>query len=343
MAKEEERLYGVSGFRVGPPHYSAHGSIFKDKVEVITDGYGNIVGVTNREKLVRLSLPDEIEGVCIDEIGAEAFANCQNLEMVFLPKTIERIGYGAFKNCQHLRVVVLSENIYEISSSAFEDCGDLESINIPLALDTIGSKAFYGCNSLRSIRLSHPTELGSMCFSSCRNLELFEADNLSALPDGVLMSSGVKQIKISNSVKKIGYSALSRCSNLKDIYFDGSLDDFRSIKFGLNWNKDISEKCSLYLRDQSGRFYNAFDKDGSERKKGGKENNPSKSDLELLGIHGDSANRSDIIRAYKEKVRKFHPDVLSGLNLDKAFSDFASEQFRLYTEAYERLLRIYKS
>ena len=343
MAKEEERLYGVSGFRVGAPHYSAHGSIFKDKVEVITDGYGNIVGVTNREKLVRLSLPEEIEGVCIDEIGAEAFSNCQNLEMVFLPKTIEKIGYGAFKNCQKLRVVVLSENIYEIASSAFEDCGDLESINIPISIDTIGSKAFYGCNSLRSIRLSHPAELGSMCFASCRNLELFEADDIPFIPDGFLMSSGVKRIKISNSVKRIGYSALSRCSKLQEIYFDGSLDEFRAIKFGLNWNKDLSDKCSLFLRDQSGRFYNAFEKGRSEKKKCEKNNDSSKSDLELLGIYKEKTTRDEIIHAYKEKVRKFHPDVLSGLNLDKAFTDFASEQFRLYTEAYERLLRIYKS
>lgn len=344
MAREEERLYGVSGFRVGAPHYKEHGSIFKDKVEVITDGYGNIVGVTNREKLFRLSLPEEIEGVSIDEIGAEAFANCQNLEMVFLPKSIEKIGYGAFKNCQNLRVVVMSENIYEIASSAFEDCGSLENVNMPINLDTIGSKAFYGCNSLRSVRLSRNVELGTLAFSSCRSLELFEADEISFIPDGLLMSSGVRRVKISKSVKSIGYSAFSRCSKLGEIYFDGSLSDFQNIKFGMNWNKDIMAKCALYLRDESGRFYNAFDRNNDKKKESkDRSSNIYKSDLELLGINSDNPTRNEIVSHYKEKARKFHPDVLSGLNLDKAFSDFASEQFRLYTEAYERLLKIYKT
>ncbi len=341
MAKAEETRYGVSGFRVGTPHYSSHGSIFRDKVEVITDGYGNITGVTNREKLYRLSLPEDIEGISIDEIGKESFANCPNLEMVFLPSSIEKVGVGAFRNCPNLRVVVLSENIYQIGASAFEGCASLENINIPSALEQVGARAFYACSSIRSIHLPYDILLGAMCFSSCSGMLSFDAENVRSLPDGCLLSSGVKKLKISNKLKSIGVSALSRCTKLEEIYFDGSLSEFRSISFGMNWNKDLPSGCSLFLRNENGKFYNAFDTSDKKRRETPKEKSTVDKDLELFEIYKANPTLDEITKAYREKARKFHPDILSGLNLDKAFTDFASEQFRLYTEAYERLRKRY--
>ncbi|GEM_PF-1808222 len=340
MAREEERLYGVSAFHVGAKRYTPKNSVFNDKVEVFTDGYGVISDVSNRKKLFRLSIPDEIEGVSIDEIGPNAFKDCVNLEILMLAKSIERIDAHAFENCIKLRVAVFGDSVYEIGDSAFENCPDLENIYFSPSLEKIGSRAFYGCNSLRSVKLFGHAALGSMCFSSCKRLENVEFERIREIPDGAFLSSGLKRIRISNDVERIGISAFSRCTSLESITYDGTIDEFRKIFFGINWNKDIPSSCVLLLRDNRGKYYNAFEQktevtvecDDSLRK-----------DLELLGVDSDRPTLSDITKCYRNKARKFHPDVLSGLDLDILYTEFASNKFRLYTEAYERLISYYKN
>lgn len=339
MAKEEERLYGVYGFRVGEAHYIPHNSIFKDKVEVITDGYGVITGVTNRDKLIRLSLPVDIDGISIDEIGQSAFAECKNLEMAVLPKSIERIADSAFRNCTKLRAVVLSDKIYHIGESAFEGCKEIESLNLPNCLESIGARAFYGCSDLKSISIDSDVNLGTMCFASCDNLAAVSMENVKELPDGIFISSGLRKIRLSSTLERIGISAFSRCKKLEEIFFDGSIDEFRRISFGINWNKEISPSCALFVRDRYGKYYNAFEKKMYDKTV---EDLPNNSDLALLGIDSKKPTVSEINKAYRDKARRFHPDILSGLNLDSAYTEFASKQFRLYTEAYERLIKLYK-
>ena len=341
MSKEEERLYGVTAFHVGERHYTPRHSIFNDKIEVFTDGYGKITDITNREKLIRLSLPEDIEGISIDEIGEIAFKGSINLELLLLPKSIERIEKAAFMDCNKLRVAVLGNNVYEIGESAFENCSELDNIQLPYSLETIGSRAFYGCSSLKEINLRGNVTLGSMCFASCTSLDCVEAMELKVIPDGAFISSGLRTIKLSNKLERIGISSFSRCSHLDSIYYDGTLDEFRKIYFGMNWNKDIPNSCKLFVRDNTGAFYNAFDSK-KEKKVNNKINTDIEKDLVLLGINDSNPSFNEIAKAYRDKVRKFHPDILAGLNLDPSYTEFASKQFRLYTEAYDRVREYYK-
>ena len=54
---------GFAAFRTNWPHY--RNSIFKDKVEVVTDGRGKILGVTNPSSLLYAFLPSSSEGIQI--------------------------------------------------------------------------------------------------------------------------------------------------------------------------------------------------------------------------------------------------------------------------------------
>lgn len=67
--------------------------------------------------------------VTVTSIGDEAFANCQSLEWVILPESVDTIGYQAFVNCSQLQGVLINAK---------------ESI-------TIGNRAWDGCDSLRFI------------------------------------------------------------------------------------------------------------------------------------------------------------------------------------------------
>ena len=76
----------------------------------------------------------------IEKIGDRAFASCENLSNVVIPKgvkTIERF----FTDCINLKRVEISEGVKGIGSVAFADCTSLAEINIPNSVISIDSSA----------------------------------------------------------------------------------------------------------------------------------------------------------------------------------------------------------
>lgn len=59
--------------------------------------------------------------------------------------------------------------------------------------------------------------------------------------------------------------------------------------------------------------------------------------LKILGLSDGATNR-EIKHAFRTLSRKFHPDSLSGKELDDAFIQFASDKFRDINEAYNYLM-----
>lgn len=335
MGSYEEREYGVFSFRIGERRHSVRSSIFKDKIEVITDGNGSLTSLTNRDLLLRFRNPSDIDDIAIIEIGKQAFMDSVNLVTLDITSPIELIGEEAFKGCTSLRSVSLPNTLQELEKGAFENCTMLESIDLPESVDTIGSKAFDNCRRLRSISFSHKDlNLGTMCFAST-GLESVRIPFTREIPDGAFMGSELKVIELPSTVRRIGASAFSRCRNLSAIYFDGTLDKLRKVEFGIYWNKGIPEDAALYVRDSKGRWYNAF---------GSKDLNQSKRSraMEVLGLGENDLSRDRITRAFREKSRRFHPDVIAPYNLDPEFSLFASEKFRELKDAFDYLISTIK-
>lgn len=337
MGAYEEREYGVAGFRVGERRSYIKNSVFKDKIEVITDGYGKLISLTNRELLLRLKTPSDIEEIAIVEIGDNAFADSSNLVTLDISEPVEEIGEGAFRNCTSLRSLTLPMSLCEIKTSAFENCSKLESVELPRRLEALGSKAFEKCTSLRSVVFPYlEIKLGTMCFASCTSLESIRIPNTKEIPDGAFMGSSIKVVEIPRMVERIGSSAFSRCNELKAIYYDGTLSEFRAIDFGIYWNRGIPDSTQLYVRDSRGRWYNAFEEQEDTR---GKELRLA---LDALGLDAKGLTREKITRAFREKSRRFHPDIIAPYNLDEEFSIFASEKFRELKAAHDLLIKYYK-
>jgi len=64
-----------------------------------------------------------------------------------------------------------------------------------------------------------------------------------------------------------------------------------------------------------------------------------KTPYEILGI-GSNASKKEIQTAYKEAIKKYHPDKLS--HLGEEFSDLANEKFLEIQKAYDTLIKAYK-
>ncbi|MBQ9745440.1 MAG: leucine-rich repeat protein [Clostridia bacterium] len=95
------------------------------KSEIPADGSVNNVGVyafCNRKDLTSIVLPAEVT-----QISQYAFAACVNLETAELCGVVT-IGAGAFIQCESLESIVLPASVQSIHKGALDDCRSLTSI-----------------------------------------------------------------------------------------------------------------------------------------------------------------------------------------------------------------------
>ena len=198
-----------------------------------------------------------------------AFGNCKSLISVTVSDSVTSMGNSSFADCNNLISVHLGNGMTEIPFEAFKFCSKLESITIPEGYTTIGKSAFYYCSSLTSITLpSTLKKIESGVFALCNNLTFNEFDNCAYLgnannpymaliyPTNTMYSSytlhsdteviavhafdscaRLGNIVIPKSVVYIDLVTFRACSNLQNIYYTGSEEEWA--KLGLT-SYDIS-------------------------------------------------------------------------------------------------------
>lgn len=132
----------------------------------------------------------------------------------------------------------LTSGLTSIGNRVFMSCSGLTSIEFPSGITSIGEWAFSGCSSLTSIELPNGvTRIGDCAFSGCNGLTSVRLPNtLTRIEDwGFSNCSGLKSITLPSSLTLIGPNAFKGCSKLINIYFDGTLAQFRAINRGVNW------------------------------------------------------------------------------------------------------------
>lgn len=87
--------------------------------------------------------------------------------------------------------------------------------------------------------------------------------------------------------------------------------------------------------EQRARFFDYYDELGGAAEKGKEKDRAYY--LSVLGLD-ESATKEDIRNAWRILSKRFHPDGISSLNLDKAFLDFAQQRMSEINEAYEKLV-----
>lgn len=119
-------------------------------------------------KIVRVHCPDSIR-----KIGCAAFENCENLEEITLPKTLNGVLDAVFCECTSLRRMDIPNGITEIGRMAFSHCESLETLTIPDTVTSIEESAFFGCESLKELYIPDSvTEIVmTSTFAVCSSLE----------------------------------------------------------------------------------------------------------------------------------------------------------------------------
>ena len=152
-----------------------------------------------------------------------------------IPNSVTSIGYGAFKDCTGITSITIPNSVTSIGNYDFYGCTGLTSITIPNSVTTIGSNAFGYCTSLTSITIPNSvTSIGVWAFCSCDGLtSITIPDSVTSIGYGAFeYCSGLTNITIPNSVTSIGRYAFYDCGDLKDVYYIGSKDEWKTISIG---------------------------------------------------------------------------------------------------------------
>ncbi len=92
-------------------------------------------------------------------VHEDAFFDCDNIETIILPDTIEVFENNAFTFCSSLRRINSPENLREIHS-AFVGCQSLKAFKIPSTVTLIAAHSFGDCNSLQLVELQRTAAQG---------------------------------------------------------------------------------------------------------------------------------------------------------------------------------------
>ena len=198
-----------------------------------------------------LVVPDDVEG-----FSKRSFAYYIELETLEFGTNIKYSDEDAFEYCNNLKNVYFDGTLKDWAQIEFANGGDLISITEKLyLLDNNGDVSFNG-NKYKlisnSLDLSGLKRIGSYAFSGFADLNsVLLSDGLEIIGESAFEKTGIKEIYIPTSVKKIGNDAFYRCNELTSVYYDGTIDDWAQIEFDYDGNP-ISYAKNLYLLDENG-------------------------------------------------------------------------------------------
>ena len=137
-----------------------------------------------------------------------------------------------FLDCENLSDVTFPNSIESIGVQAFRGCALWENINMPDKLTTIGDEAFRESYISELILPSGLSHIGKNAFFACRYLQT---------------------AVVPSSLTSIGDGSFCICDSLRNVYYEGSSEDWQMIMIGednegldiadIHFNRDIEGQC----------------------------------------------------------------------------------------------------
>ena len=197
-------------------------------------------------RLNTLNIPDNVT-----TIEYHAFYG-SGITDITLPKNLQTIGNDAFGYCTSLTNIVFNSSLKTIEYHAFSNSYNLAEINLPSGITAIGSDAFYGTAFYDNKENWEGSTLymGEYLIKARASGDLVVKDGTTViaghaiggatsvtLPDSVkyickgafFRCMSLKSISMTKSVVFIGAEAFEDCTALKDIYYNGSEEDWSKI------------------------------------------------------------------------------------------------------------------
>ena len=181
-----------------------------------------------------LTIPAKLDGIKVTSIGSSAFYNIRELVRITIPESVTSIGASAFRDCTNLSTINIPKGITSISDVVFCSCG-LKQITIPEGVTSIGESAFSGC-PLKEVKIPESvTFIGRAAFWNCGYLTSINIPKgITSIEDSTFGATALTSIVIPAGVTSIGGDAFAVCNKLKDVYFEGTKEQWQKIPIGMN-------------------------------------------------------------------------------------------------------------
>ncbi len=248
----------------------------KDSVVNIPEGITRIGtgAFWNNLFIEKVVLPESVKCICGD-----AFVYCENLKEVNIPQSVSEMGDDPFAGCLAIKIDNHSPYFICEDGVLFDDKKkflihytaskqDTEYV-IPETVTWIGKHSFYKCVNLRLVTITRNVKfMGNNAFSDCRNIKLRNESDYFHYIDGVLydknmttcmhysMGSGVKTVKLVDSVRTIGRNCFWNCDMIEKIIIPASVRQIGYNPFA-NCKNVVLENHSPYYAVVDGILYDA--------------------------------------------------------------------------------------
>ena len=119
--------------------------------EVISEIYKTIRITSYNTSGSEITIPAQIDGYTVVEIGPSAFKDVTRITSVVIPDTVKVIDDLAFYGCTYLESVDIPNSVETIGEGAFSGCIRLKMIAIGNGVKTIDKEAFLNCDKLTDV------------------------------------------------------------------------------------------------------------------------------------------------------------------------------------------------
>lgn len=228
--------------------YHEHNGIIFDKTR------RSIVRFPDNSTLTTYNIPEDVQ-----IIEREAFARCQSLKQVSIPKTITNIGEDAFTLCgANVNVANGNDNFSSVDGILFDKVKRtlfhfppeyrLPFYYVPTTVSRIMNNAFCNCISLTEITLPFSvTKIGEYAFQYCSSLQsIVIPPTVKELSNGLFsFCSDLSEVIIPEGVKFIGRESFEYCGSLPIIIIPQSVTVI---------DKEAFENCPAEIIVYSGSY-----------------------------------------------------------------------------------------
>ena len=152
----------------------------------------------------------------VEYIVDNAFAGFTEIKSVVIPGCYYSVPRACFLECDNLVDVDIKDGVQYIATCAFYGCDSLEAIDIPNSVDEVSTEVFARCTALKTVHLSEHNESGSHA-GAILSHTFYEC-------------KGLTSITLHINTWWLGEHAFLGCSNLTDVYYEGTLEQFAAIQ-----------------------------------------------------------------------------------------------------------------
>lgn len=203
--------------------------------------------VTACDKTVtEATIPAEIDGTAVKQIGQNAFSGCSELASVTLPEGLTRIATRSFDYTKITSISVPATVTY-VDYYAFARAGSLECMNVAEGNDTYCSKDGVVFDKEMTMLKRYPpgktcdeytvpsgvTQICEGAFSYSRNVsEIVMPDSVYKIgSDAFRECSGLKKVDLPDSIKTVPQRCFYDCAALTEIKLPSMLSDIGTSAF----------------------------------------------------------------------------------------------------------------